>query len=321
MHSFVANLNFCQKVFPLETKDGAIEIWNRTEKRLETEQVYGEALVQWVYKNTLGQFAANAFLAKPGVSRLVGFLQSTSFSRKQIKPFIEKFRIPMQEFEETNYQSFNEFFIRKFKKEARPFTMDQNEMSAPAEGRYFAYERVMPHQTLPVKGHALQARSLLADEEMAKPFQDGPVLLVRLCPTDYHRFHFPDTGRVLLSKRITGNLHSVNPVALRYKDDIFITNERQVTLLQTENFGQIAYIEVGALCVGKIVQSHPSVSEPSRNGIFKRGDEKGYFLFGGSTVIILGQKGMWIPDSDLIEQTQKNRESLVFLGQRVATRL
>jgi phosphatidylserine decarboxylase len=108
-------------------------------------------------------------------------------------------------------------------------------------------------------------------------------------------------------------LHSVNPIALKQRSKIFITNERHVSILETKHFGKLAYIEVGALCVGKIVQTHKE-SEP-----FSKGDEKGYFLFGGSTVILIGQAGRWNLDEDLLLKTRQNQETLVRLGEPIAT--
>jgi phosphatidylserine decarboxylase len=169
-----------------------------------------------------------------------------------------------------------------------------------------------PEQKVPVKGTALSAGALLENEKWSKVFEGGPLLLARLCPTDYHRFHFPDKGQIIETYSIHGKLHSVNPLALKYKQEIFITNERQVSILDTENFGKLAYIEVGALCVGRIVQTYGTRKH------FYRGEEKGYFLFGGSTVIVLGEPGSWIPDHDLLRQTEQGRETLIRLGEQVA---
>jgi phosphatidylserine decarboxylase len=220
----------------------------------------------------------------------------------------------MDEYEDTeHYASFNEFFIRKFKNGARKFTADTSELPAFAEGRYFAFEKVGEKQVFPIKGKALSPEALLGSAEKARPFLGGPAVIARLCPTDYHRFHFPDDGRTLSHYTLHGRLHSVNPIALRRKKEVFIQNERQISILETTHFGKLAYIEVGALCVGRIVQTHPS-KQP-----FHRGDEKGYFLFGGSTVIILGEPGCWKPDVDLLAQTTQGIETFVRLGERIAS--
>lgn len=298
-----------------------IKFWNRKEAREEVEQVYGDVFIRWIYGTRPGQILANAVLSKPPLSQVYGAYQSSRLSRHKIEPFIQDFKIPMQEFEEGPFASFNDFFIRKFKHGARPFAQGAEEMPAFAEARYFAYESVPSSQRVPVKGVSLSVSALLGSSEKAKPFEGGPVLLARLCPTDYHRFHYPDSGKIRESYCLQGGLHSVNPMALKYKSDIFLTNERHVSILSTDHFGLLAYIEVGALCVGKIVQTHPSTGlSGSTSPSFERGDEKGYFLFGGSTVIVLGQPGVWRPDADLLEQTLRGQECLVRLGERVAIR-
>lgn len=284
-----------------------IKVWDRQKNSEETELVYGDAGVRMLYETRLGQFAADHLLTGRTLSRLYGAYQNSSASRKKIPSFIEHFKIPMEEYEERDFRSFNDFFIRKFKLGQRRFEMAANKLAAPAEGRYLGWEQISPDQKFPVKGSDLTAEALLGSADIARAFEGGPLLIARLCPVDYHRFHYPDDGRTWDSFRIHGKLHSVNPVALRYRSEIFFTNERQVSLLDTKNFGRIAYIEVGALCVGKIVQTH---LRPD----FDRGDEKGYFLFGGSTVILLGQPGVWKPSADILSQTASKMETLIRLG-------
>jgi phosphatidylserine decarboxylase len=291
-----------------------IKIWDRRKNSEETELVYGDAGVRMLYETRLGQFAADHLLTGRTLSRLYGAYQNSSASRKKIPSFIEHFKIPMEEYEERDFRSFNDFFIRKFKTGQRKFEMAENILAAPAEGRYLGWEKISPDQKFPVKGSDLNPEALLGSADIARAFEGGSLLIARLCPVDYHRFHYPDAGRTWDSFRIHGKFHSVNPAALRYRSEIFFTNERQVSLLDTKNFGRIAYIEVGALCVGKIVQTH---LRPD----FDRGDEKGYFLFGGSTVILLGQPGVWKPSADILNQTASKMETLIRLGDAVGEKL
>jgi phosphatidylserine decarboxylase len=282
---------------------------------IEKELVYGDQAVRLLYQTKAGQVLADRVLCQPWFSQLYGAYQSSRLSASKVEPFIRRFGIPMEEFEPGPYQNFNEFFVRKFQPGKRPFVRIHNEMGAFAEARYLAFDQVTPELKVPVKGKWLAPSKLLGDAEKSKLFEGGPLLLARLCPTDYHRFHFPDSGELLDFYTLQGALHSVNPLALKYKGDIFITNERQVSILETDNFGKLAYIEVGALCVGKIVQTFKSETHAK----FRRGEEKGYFLFGGSTVIVLGQPGKWKPSADLLEQTRMGRETLVPLGTSVGT--
>ncbi len=289
-----------------------ITYWNRRTGQIEQELVYGESALRWMYETTPGRALGEGLLSRRWVSAAYGSLQSSSWSRRKVAPFIQQFAIPMQDYAQQRFASFNDFFIRRFRAGARPFTQNPHEFAAFAEARYFAIERLDRAQRFPVKGIALSATELLGDSALAAPFEQGPAFIARLCPVDYHRFHFPDSGHGAQSVRRSGPLHSVNPVALQFRPDILITNERQVSILDTDNFGQLAYVEVGATMVGKIVQTH-SASLP-----FARGDEKGYFLFGGSTVVVLGQPGAWTPDADLLAQSRQGRETLVRLGERIA---
>lgn len=267
-----------------------------------------------LYGNPLGWWLADRLLKRPLFSKLYGRLQSHEKSRKQIAPFIDRFQIPMEEYEQRDFKSFNDFFTRKFKPGLRPFTQNPSELAAFAEGRYLAVPEVGSDQTFPVKDAHLSAIIALGSEARAKPFLGGPLLIARLCPTDYHRFHFPDDGKILFHARIPGPLHSVNPLAVARQIDILTTNERQVSILETKNFGKLAYVEVGALFVGAIHQTHP------QNEAFLRGGEKGYFEFGGSTVLLFGEPGRWKPDTDLLEQSRLGRETLIRLGERVGSR-
>jgi phosphatidylserine decarboxylase len=291
-----------------------IVYWDRRHQKEEQELVYGESGVRFLYENRMGNFLEEALLSRKLPSTLYGFYQSSNLSRKKIAPFIQQFKIPMGEYEDKDFTSFNDFFIRKFKPGVRKFETSPTKMAAFAEARYLAYEKISADQTFPVKGTDLSPEALLGRRDIARAFDGGSLLIARLCPVDYHRFHYPDDGRTWDSYRIHGKFHSVNPAALKYKSEIFFSNERQISLLDTKHFGRIAYIEVGALLVGKIVQTH---LRPD----FKRGEEKGYFLFGGSTVIVMGEPGAWKPSIDLLQKTKEKRETLVRLGEPIAEKL
>mgnify|MGYP000123733704 FL=1 len=297
-----------------------IQYFNRHTGQNEIEKVYGDAAVRWLYESTSGSFASTALVKAP-ISVLYGFMQDLPFSKFKIDEFVKNYNINLEDYvpEEgrtwnSPYSTFNQFFIRKFKDGKRPFESDSNKLAAFSEARYFGYESITDEQSIPVKGKFLNSKELLANSKWTETFKDGPLLLARLCPVDYHRFHYPDDGKVLDYYKVNGAYHSVNPIALKAKNDIFSTNIREVTILETENFGKLAYVEVGAIMVGKIVQSGDLKN-------FKRGDEKGYFLFGGSTVIVIGEKGKWKPSSDIIENTKEKRETYLHLGSEVGLKI
>lgn len=292
-----------------------IRVYDRSKQSLFDEKVYGQSALGWVYGNRLGRLLENALLSRKWLSRAMGAWYSSPYSARQIDGFVEQYGIDRGEFEPGPFADFNSFFVRRFAPGRRTF-VEGARMPAPAEARYFAWSESSEELRLPVKGAWLSPIELLGDTHEAayrQRIQGGPVLLARLCPVDYHRFHFPDRGDWLSLHRVDGRLHSVNPLALKAFPRTFLENERQVSWLKTERFGLLAYIEVGALGVGQIRQSH------SPGSPFERGDEKGYFLFGGSTVIVIGEKGAWTPSADLLTHTEGGHETLVRLGEEVAS--
>jgi phosphatidylserine decarboxylase len=248
----------------------------------------------------------------PLYDRLVAAYQNTHWSTREIEPFIRQHRIDMSEFEPVTYRSFAEFFDRTFRPGVRDFPAAAPVMGAFAEARYLAWEKLEPEQTFPIKGRSLSPAHILGKAKRAQPYIGGPVLLARLSPVDYHHVHYPDDGRLLAHARRGGRLWTVNWHALRNKEDILFQNERQIHILQTRNFGRLAFVEVGALSVGRIVQVHP-LPKP-----FCRGEEKSVFKFGGSAIVVFGEPGRWRPCDDLLQRTSEGIETLVRLGEPVA---
>ena len=279
------------------------------------EKVYGAAGIRFLYGSRIGR-ALSHLIAAPILSRIYGWFQDRPGSRRKVAPFIEEYGIEMDDFlpeegrpAEDPYSTFNAFFTRALRPGARPVA-EPPAFPAPCEARYFAYNRLDDTVAVPVKGSLLSPRELLSNPEWDGVFDGGPGFVARLCPVDYHRFHFPDDGEVLASWRIPGRLHSVNPWALAGRPEIFLRNERQVTIMDTAHLGRLASIEVGASFVGAIRQTYSGTR-------FKRGQEKGLFRFGGSTVIVLGENGRWEIDAAILENTDRGIETLVKMGQRL----
>jgi phosphatidylserine decarboxylase len=250
--------------------------------------------------------------SEPLYDWLLAAYQNTQRSARQIEPFIKKHGIDMGEFKPVIYRCFADFFDREFRPGVRPFVEAPNEMAAFAEARYFGWEKVHPEQQFPIKGISLDAKEILGGAERAAPFAGGPVLLCRLSPMDYHHVHYPDDGSTLETKRLGRSLWTVQWRALLHQPDILLRNERQIHILETRNFGKLAFVEVGAMSVGRIVQVHP-LSTP-----FRRGEEKSVFKFGGSATIVFGETGRWRPADDILQHTPNGMETLVRLGDVVA---
>jgi phosphatidylserine decarboxylase len=252
--------------------------------------------------------------SEPLYDWLLAAYQNTRRSARQIKPFIRKHNIDMTEFKPVIYRSFAEFFDREFRPGVRTFVAGPNEMAAFAEARYFGWERLEADQQFPIKGHALSADKILGSEKRAAPFIGGPVLLARLSPMDYHHVHYPDDGTTLDIARLGRSLWTVNWHALQNQPDILLRNERQIDILETQNFGRLAFVEVGAMSVGRIVQVYP------RETAFQRGGEKSVFKFGGSAIVVFGESGRWRPADDILQHTAQSIETLVRLGDSIGVR-
>jgi phosphatidylserine decarboxylase len=249
--------------------------------------------------------------SEPLYDWLLAAYQNTRRSARQIEPFVRKYKIDMSEFRSVVYRSFAEFFDREFRPGVRAFPAAANEMGAFAEARYFGWEKLAAEQQFPVKGYSLSAGRILGSVERARPFIGGPVLLARLSPMDYHHVHYPDDGDTLDQARLGRRLWTVNWHALLNQQDILFRNERQMNILQTSNFGRLAFVEVGAMSVGRIVQVHPL------DTAFRRGEEKSVFKFGGSAIVVFGEPAAWRPSDDLLAHTTDGVETLVRLGEPI----
>lgn len=298
-----------------------VKFFNRYSNKIESELVMAQGMMEKIYSTKYGRILEWILSSTNYFSNVVGEYYKSSWSKKAIKPFIEKYNINTKDFRygsvrakefDQSFKSFDDFFTRDLAPGARNFVAEKKFLPAFAEGRYFATESIHDIVKFPVKGQYLRVKDLIPMDENPW-FEGGPMLIARLCPSDYHRFHYPDDGTTYKSTHVIGRYHSVNPIALKYKPECFIKNERRISILQTQNFGYLAYIEVGALFVGSIEQIH------SENEPYRRGDIKGMFHFGGSTIIVIGEKDRWTPTPDILANSYKGIETFIRLGDSVAS--
>lgn len=265
--------------------------------------------LKFLYENAFGRFLLKAFSAS-WLSKVVGSYMDSRLSKPIIKKFIRKNAIDMSLFETEDYGCFNDFFVRRIKPELRPVDSDKNALVCPCDGLLSVY-RLKKDTVMPIKQSNYTLQALLSDPEKAKLFEDGTALVFRLCPTHYHRYCFFDDGRIESSRYIKGKLHTVRPIALE-KYPVFCENCREITYLETASFGLAAQIEVGAMLVGKIANTVTS-------GEFRRGEEKGMFLYGGSTVVLLLRKDAADIDGEFFSATDNGFEIPVVQGLKIGT--
>jgi len=291
----------------------AIRYFNRHTGVFETEQVYGEGFLRWSYGHPIGAISLESFVKRPFFSKWYGRRMSTPESAARVNPFISKFGLDPADFAESpeSYRSFNEFFYRKLKPAARPIDDDPASVVFPADGRHLGFERASEIKGVFVKGQKFDLAALLGDKEMASRYADGALVLSRLCPVDYHRFHFPAAGIPGETRVIDGPLYSVNPIALRKRLAYLWTNKRTITELRTERFGTVLCLEIGATCVGTICQTF-SPGLP-----VGKGSEKGYFAFGGSSTVTIFEPGRIKLDDDLLKNSANQIELYARIGSRM----
>jgi len=290
-----------------------IRYFNRYSGRYENEQVYGAGWMRWTYGTSLGRLALEALVKRPMFSQWYGWRMDRSRSRNKIAPFIRDFGINTDEFAQPpeSFQSFNEFFYRRLKPGARPIDPDPNCVVFPADGRHLGFPSISGVEAVFVKGQQFNLPRLLGDVDLAKRYADGALVLSRLCPVDYHRFHFPAAGLASRTALLNGLLYSVNPVALRRNLGYLWENRRTLTRLETERFGQILILEIGATNVGSIVQTYKPGATASK------GDEKGFFRFGGSSTLVLFEPGRIRLAEDLVHYSRERCELYARVGDRM----
>ena len=291
--------------------DVPIRFFNRETGQIETESVYGEAFLRWTYGTCLGRLTLAVLIQRSVFSYLYGCLMNRGGSRSKIDPFIEKYGIEMEDFEcpESGFAHFNAFFYRRLTAGARPIVEDPEVAVFPADGRHLVFPSVSSSDSFSIKGQAFDLSALVGDADLADRFNGGSLLISRLCPVDYHRFHFPVAGDAGDSVLLPGSLRSVSPLALRRSLSILWENRRERTLVDSPEFGPVLFFEIGATCVGRIDQTYES-------GPVKKGGEKGFFAFGGSCVATLFEKGAITFDRDLLEYSAEGIEVYARMGER-----
>ncbi len=291
--------------------DAPITVYNRRTGRVETEKVYGESWLKWTYGTPLGRLSLAALVRRACFSQWYGWRMNRPRSVQKVLPFIVRYDLDADEFTKpaTAFRTFNEFFYRTLKPGARPIAPDDSVAVLPADGRHLAFQNVDEAGGFYIKGAKFTFSELLGSASLGEEFAGGSMLISRLCPVDYHRFHFPVAGTPDEARLINGWLYSVSPIALRRNVSYLVQNKRMVTLIDTARFGRVAVLEIGATCVGSILQTYV----PGR--AVTKGDEKGLFAFGGSCVVTVFAKNRIRLDADLVASSAEHREVYARMGE------
>lgn len=269
-----------------------------------------DRFLEWMYGTAPGRCLVRLMI-QPWVSRSAGWLLDRRISALAVKPFIKSNHIDMTDFEQRKFRSFNDFFTRQVREGRRPVDMEPEHLIAPCDSKLTAYP-IGADSRFRIKGVDYTLEQLLRDGELARHFLGGTLLLFRLTVGDYHRYGYVDSGCLGREIHLNGVYHTVNPAAAgRYP--IYRENTREYALLESDHFGTLLQMEVGAAMVGRIVNN------PGERMV-QRGEEKGRFEFGGSTVIVLLQKDAAVIDEDILRNTREDAETVVRLGEKIGHR-
>ena len=276
---------------------------------MEEEKIYGEASIRWAYYNPIGKIITRLIVKNPLISKLYGWWMDRSSSKKRIQPFIELYNVDTSEFLEPveSYPHFNAFFYRELKPESRPIDDRDFSLVFPADGRHLAIENVQLAKRFYAKGQELSIDELVGDMPFAQTLSGASVVISRLCPVDYHRFHAPFSGTAMAPLVIGNSLYSVNPLALSQNLDYLIQNRRWVIPFKLDDGKLAVVVVIGATFVGSAEFTY----DP---GFVEKGQELGFFLFGGSCVVTVLPHGKAMIDPSLLGQSREGVESYDKMG-------
>ena len=271
----------------------------------------GMMVLDLLYNTIPGRILLRPLISRP-VSDLAGFLLDSGFSRILIPPFVKSHSIRPEDYELDDIGSFNDFFCRKIRKGLRVINRDPHALIAPCDGLLSVY-KIDDRTELNVKQSRFTVGSLLRDKKLAGHFKGGYALVFRLCVNHYHRYVYFDSGYKYADRHIQGVYHTVQPVALS-RFPVFMENTRDYSVIDTDHFGRCVQMEVGAMLVGRIV------NEVKSRALVCRGEEKGHFEYGGSTIIVLIPEGRVKLRDDIKEAVDSSREIQVIMGEGIGKR-
>lgn len=296
----------CTDAYGSERKEGFMKSKDRMGNIVSGNEEQ-EKVLRALYGHAAGRQALK-LLTSPVVSKLGGKLLDASVSRVFIRPFVKRSGIVLDDYEEEEYESYNQFFTRRIKEGEREFVQTPEILTSPCDSK-LSVANITGTGTFYIKNTDYTMESLVKNRFLAEQYEGGVLLIFRLTVDDYHHYAYIDEGRKTKNYRILGVFHTVNPIAGE-KYPIYKENSREFSILKSKNFGRVLMMEVGALMVGKIVNHHEEHH-------VTRGMEKGFFEFGGSTVILAFEKDMVEIDEDIVKNTKAGFETVVKQGERI----
>lgn len=287
-----------------------IEFIDRKTNKICIENVPGEKFLKFLYHNPFGKLPLELLVKRKCLSSFYGKLMDQKKSINKIEDFVRDNNIDISEAQKKVEQfiSFNDFFYRKLKPNARKIS---NGLVSPADGKIIGFSKINDWDKFFIKGTEFSLEKYLNNKNLFEKYKGGSMIIVRLAPADYHRYHFPADGKIGNRNKIEGSYYSVSPYAIKDNFGVFCENKRELTILENSEYGDILISEIGATMVGGIEQTY------TPNTLVKKGDEKGYFTFGGSSVLLLFEKNKIKIDHDILRNTKNGYETKIYMGEKI----
>ena len=289
------------------------QYWDREKQRILEDRLYRGGVLRFLHNHALGRFLMRSLLSRTWASRLIAWPKQLRSSRKDIPPFVEQFELDESEFAKPveDFTSFDDFIIRALKPGARPLCREPDALVSPADGQVAVQETLSAATAFEVKGKTFTLERLVGDAKLAASFAGGSLAVVYLAPYDYHRFHYPLSGTLESIRRIGNRLFCVNALSLGSGFRPFDLNVRDIAIIRNPVTSRMLMVESGDFFVGRIVQTN---GEPGEK---ERGEEKGYFGLGASTIVLIFEEGTVRFDEDLIEMSRKGIPSKLKQGEKI----
>ncbi|MCZ6893409.1 MAG: phosphatidylserine decarboxylase [Gammaproteobacteria bacterium] len=286
---------------------------DRATGRMISEPVYAGGFLDWSYNTTVGWLVTEFILSRRILTRLYGWFHKSRWSRRKIRLFVKRYRIDMRESRRQidEFSSFNDFFVREIDLGRRPIDPDPTVCVSPVDGRLLAYRQIDGEREFMIKRSSFDLKRFLGDATLAKRYAGGDMIVCRIYLPDYHHVHFADSGTAHPATTIGRRYWAVSPHSRCWSIPFYSENHRMLTLFDSNHFGQIAMVEIGAFTVGSIQQRYRPGAHVGK------GEHKGFFELGGSTVVLLFEPGRIELDRDLVVNTCSGLETFVSMGKRV----
>lgn len=290
------------------------KIWDRANDSMIDNKIYGKGILKFLHATIIGRILMRFLFTSKLSNEIITLFNYTIASKGGIRKFIAKYDLDTEELDKPldKYRTFADFFIRRLKPGARQIDSLPHSVIAPSDSLIQALVISLGSDTrFEIKGTRFLLEDLINDYQQAGKYVGGTLMVFYLAPYNIHHFIYPVAGVLKSIRSIGTKFFSVNSISLENGFRPFDFNRRDISILQTEEMGDVMMVEIGGFYAGKIVQENAIL------GFKEKGDTKGYFALGGSTVVLAFEKGKFGIDKDIIDMQKQGVTTSVRQGEKI----